>query len=191
MKAYLNFAFKVSFIATLVFAFIEWRIPGFVSYVFPFYWFFFVTAVLGILSTFDFKPSTMSCLFCQIVSGEVPALKIYENDKALAFLDVYPVSKGHTLVIPKTHARDLAAGSTEDAMELMKVIHDLAPKIVKALGASGYNLGMNHGPDAGQEIFHTHIHIMPRFNGDARKFEKTHPSKEELTATAEEIRAKM
>lgn len=133
----------------------------------------------------------MDCLFCKIVSGEIPALKIYENDKVLAFLDIFPVSKGHTLVIPKSHAQDLAAGSVADAVELMTVIHDLAPKITKALGASGYNLGMNHGTDAGQDILHTHIHIMPRYNGDARSFVKTHPAKEELEAVAQEIRSKM
>lgn len=130
-----------------------------------------------------------NCLFCKIVRGEIPALKIYENDHVLAFLDIGPVSKGHTLVIPRTHSQDLAAATTEDAVELMKVIHDLAPKIVKSLGASGYNLGMNHGLVAGQEVMHTHIHIMPRYEGEPRSFAKTQPAKEELQKVAEQIRA--
>ncbi|MFA5946955.1 MAG: HIT family protein [Patescibacteria group bacterium] len=191
MKATYDFAFKVSAIATAVFLFIEWRAPGFVSYAFPFPWLIFATALFYFLSTNNFKPKTMSCIFCEIVAGNIPALKIYENDKVIAFLDINPVAKGHTLVIPKNHANDLAAGSVEDSLELMKVIHDLAPKIVKAVGASGYNLGMNHGFDAGQEVLHTHIHIMPRYNGDVRSFVKTHPVKEELQAVADEIRAKL
>ncbi len=130
----------------------------------------------------------MDCLFCSIVEGKIPALKIFENDHVLAFLDIGPVSKGHTLVIPKNHAQDLAAGSVEDSVELIKVIHDLAPKIVKALGGTGYNLGLNHGEVAGQIVMHTHFHVMPRYEGEERKFVKTHPSKEELEKVAEEIR---
>jgi len=191
MKEYLFFAFKVSFVATILFGIIEWRAPGFVSYVFPFPVLIFITSFFYYFSTNDFRLPTMSCIFCKIVSGEIPALKIYENEKVLAFLDINPVSKGHTLLIPKTHAQDLAAGSVDDATELMRVVHDLAPKITKALGASGYNLGMNHGIDAGQEVLHTHIHIMPRYNGDARSFVKTHPAKEELEAVAQEIRASL
>lgn len=131
------------------------------------------------------------CLFCKIVAGEIPCQKIYENDHVLAFLDIFPVSKGHTLVIPKTHAQDLAAGTVDDAVELMKVIHDLAPKIVQSLGGTGYNLGLNHGTDAGQEVMHTHFHIMPRYANDDRKFIKAKASPEELQKVAEEIRAKM
>ena len=128
------------------------------------------------------------CLFCKIVAGEVPALKVYENDRVLAFLDIGPVSTGHTLVIPKAHAENLAANSIEDACALITVIHELAPKLVKALGATGYNLGMNHGEVAGQEVLHTHLHIMPRKEGEPRNFVKLHPSQEELEKVAEQIR---
>lgn len=133
----------------------------------------------------------INCLFCKIVAGEIPAQKIYENDRVLAFLDIGPVSPGHTLVIPKAHAENLAAGSVDDACALMTAIHDLAPKITQAVGADGYNLGMNHGEAAGQDVFHTHLHIMPRQAGMARAFIKTHPSAEELTKVAELIRVKI
>ena len=133
----------------------------------------------------------MDCLFCKIIAGQIPCYKIYENDRVLAFLDVSPVSKGHALVIPKAHAEDLAHGSLEDSIELMKAIHDLAPKITTALGASGYNLGMNHGEIAGQEVLHTHLHIMPRYEGQLRSFTRLHPSAEELTQTKEQILAKL
>ncbi|MFA5946143.1 MAG: HIT family protein [Patescibacteria group bacterium] len=190
MQKYYQFAFLVSFISTIIFGLIEWRAPGFVSYVFPFPLLILLTGFLAFWSRLA-PPPIMSCLFCQIVSGEIPCHKIYENEKVLAFLDIFPVSKGHTLLIPKAHAQDLAASSMEDAVELMRVIHDLAPKITKAIGASGYNLGMNHGLDAGQDVLHTHLHIMPRYNGDERKFVKTHPSQEELAKVAEEIRGKL
>ena len=131
------------------------------------------------------------CLFCKIIAGTVPSHKIYENDHVYAFLDIGPVSKGHTLVIPKQHVSNLSAGSPEDAVELMKAVYLLGRKIMPALGATGYNLGMNHGADAGQDVFHTHLHIMPRYPGDERKFVKTFPSKEELSVVAEKIRAEM
>lgn len=133
----------------------------------------------------------MSCIFCSIIAGEIPCQKVYEDDAVVAFLDIGPVSTGHTLVLPKVHAENLEAGSLADAERLMSAIYTIAPSILKAVGADGYNLGMNHGECAGQDVMHTHLHIMPRTNGVPRSFTKTHPSKEELTATAEAIRAEL
>jgi histidine triad (HIT) family protein len=133
----------------------------------------------------------MDCLFCKIVAGVIPAHKIYENDKVFAFLDIGPVSPGHTLVITKAHAENLAENSLDDACALMAAIHDLAPKITAAVGAQGYNLGMNHGLAAGQDVMHTHLHIMPRKEGVAREFMKTHPTQAELAQVAEKIRSEI
>jgi histidine triad (HIT) family protein len=133
-------------------------------------------------------PDSNNCLFCKIVAGEIPAFKIFENDRVLAFLDIGPVSTGHTLVIPKAHAENLAANSVEDAGALMVAIHELAPKITQAVGGVAYNLGMNHGREAGQEVLHTHLHIMPRKAGEPREFVKQHPSQAELAQVAEQIR---
>ena len=130
----------------------------------------------------------MSCLFCHIIAKEIPAEIIFENEHVLAFLDIGPVSEGHALVIPKAHANNLSEGSEGDALELMRVVYHLAPRILKAVGADGYNLGMNHGVCAGQEVLHTHLHIMPRTTGVARSFTKTSPAKEDLAITAEKIR---
>lgn len=127
---------------------------------------------------------SQDCLFCKIIKGDIPSHKIFEDDNTYAFLDIGPVSKGHTLIIPKEHATDLNSGSSEAAQSIMKILHLIAPKIMKALGATGYNLGMNHGVDAGQDVFHTHLHLMPRYPGDKRSFVKTHPSQEELTKVA-------
>lgn len=131
------------------------------------------------------------CIFCKIVAGDIPSHKVYEDENVFAFLDIGPVSVGHTLFIPKVHAENLTQGTEKDAIELMRVLYNLAPKITKALGASGYNLGMNHGKDAGQLVFHTHIHFMPRYAGKPRTFVKTHPSEEELAKIVEKIKEEL
>lgn len=133
----------------------------------------------------------MNCLFCKIIAGEIPCQRVFENDKVFAFLDIGPVSKGHTLFVPKTHALNLSEGSRDDAVALMEAIHEVAPRVMKALGASGYNLGMNHGEVAGQEVMHTHLHVMPRYEGQPRNFTKTHPSKEELEEVQRNILANL
>ncbi len=133
----------------------------------------------------------MSCLFCSIISGDIPCYKVYEDDLVFAILDIGPVSKGHTLLFPRVHAENLQAGSVADAAHLMTVLYTIAPSILKAVGPGGFNLSMNHGECAGQEVLHTHLHMMPRTNGAPRSFTKMHPSKEELAATAEAIRAEL
>lgn len=133
----------------------------------------------------------MPCLFCAIIAGEIPCYKVYEDDSVFAILDIGPVSKGHTLLFPKIHAANLQEGSLVDAQHLMTALYAITPSILKTVGADGYNLGMNHGECAGQEVLHTHLHIMPRTNGVPRSFTKTHPSKEELAVTAEAIRAEL
>ena len=133
----------------------------------------------------------MSCLFCSIIAGEIPCHKVYENESVVAFLDIGPVSTGNTLVAPKVHAENLQTGSLADAEQLISVVHAIAPSILRAVHADGYNLGMNHGECAGQDIMHTHLHIMPRTNGVPRSFTKTHPSQDELAATAEAIRIEL
>src|SRR3989338_4899982 len=106
------------------------------------------------------------CLFCKIIAGELPSHKVFENDKTFAFLDIHPVNPGHTLVIPKNHSRDMEEATLEDVCNVMATIHRIAPGIMKAVGAEGYNVGLNNGRDAGQVVPHLHFHIMPRFAGD-------------------------
>jgi histidine triad (HIT) family protein len=130
----------------------------------------------------------MQCLFCAIIAGEIPCHKVYEDEHTFAFLDIGPVSEGHTLVVPKVHAADLGSGSIEAAQQLVATVYRIAPAILKAVGADGYNLGMNHGETAGQDVMHTHMHIMPRKQGVPRAFAKTHPSQEALAVTAAAIR---
>jgi histidine triad (HIT) family protein len=131
------------------------------------------------------------CLFCKIIAGDIPSHKIYENEEVYAFLDIAPVTKGHTLFIPKVHAENLTENSPQAAQAVMRAVQEIAPKIVAALGGTGYNLGMNHGVSAGQEVFHTHLHVMPRFDGEPRTFEKKSISQEELAKVAVEIHQKL
>ncbi len=133
----------------------------------------------------------MDCIFCKIIAGDIPCHKVFENEHVLAFLDIGPVSVGHTLFVPKKHAIDLAGGSVDEAVELMKAIYSTAPAIMRAVGASGYNLGMNHGLSDGQDVFHTHLHLMPRVDGVARTFVKMHPTQEELADVSAKIRAEL
>jgi histidine triad (HIT) family protein len=120
------------------------------------------------------------CLFCKIIDGSIPSKKVYEDEKTFAFLDIGPVSKGHYLVIPKNHASCLQEGTVEDASAAMQTVYKTAGVVMKALEATGYNLGLNHGVDAGQEVFHTHFHVMPRYADQPRAFVKLDPADHEL-----------
>ncbi|HFI0230755.1 TPA: HIT family protein [Streptococcus suis] len=104
------------------------------------------------------------CIFCKIVAGEIPASKVYEDDQVLAFLDITQVTKGHTLVIPKTHYRNVLDMDAEVAGQVFTVIPALARHLKEKLGASGLNIVNNNEEAAGQTVFHTHIHLLPRFD---------------------------
>jgi len=130
-----------------------------------------------------------TCLFCKIVAGQIPSNKIYEDDHVLMILDIFPVSEGHTLVIPKEHSTQLLDATKEAARAMMDATMLVTPKILAAVGGDGFNLGMNNGLSASQEIPHTHLHIMPRKTGTPRTFEKTKGDPAKLGALAEKIRA--
>lgn len=132
-----------------------------------------------------------SCLFCKIIAGDVPSYPLYENDDVVVFLNIYPMSRGAALFVPKRHAEDLTDGSKEDAQALISAVYERAPGFLTALGASSYNLGMNHGKDAGQEVFHTHIHFIPRYEGQPRTFVKGAPTDQELKEVAELMRVRL
>jgi len=110
-----------------------------------------------------------SCLFCKIIAGEIPATKVYEDDTVLAFLDIRPVNIGHTLVIPKAHHTNLYDTPDETLAHMMTIAKKLSVAIKGSLNTDGINIEMNNDPVAGQIIFHSHIHIIPRFSGDGFK----------------------
>lgn len=120
------------------------------------------------------------CIFCKIVAGEIPCVKIYEDELVLAFLDIFPINAGHTLVIPKEHYELIA----ELPSNLTGPIYDAARKVVAAIRKSdlkcdGVNLHLADGEAAGQEIPHTHLHIIPRIKGDGAGYRFTSRGKAE------------
>lgn len=102
------------------------------------------------------------CIFCKIINRELATQIVYEDDKVLAFLDHRPKAPGHTLVVHKTHTADLLDTSDELLMELMPKIKLIARKSMQENNATGFNLGVNNGSSAGQDVFHLHFHIIPR-----------------------------
>ncbi|MDZ4227529.1 MAG: HIT family protein, partial [Patescibacteria group bacterium] len=125
----------------------------------------------------------------KIVGGEVPSLKVYENEHVLAFLDIRPVNAGHTLVVPKKHAVNIFDISPEDWAAVAETVRVLSISIEKAVGADGVNIAMNNREHAGQVIYHAHVHVIPRFKGDGLKLMPQRDYEEnEAEATAEKIR---
>jgi len=106
------------------------------------------------------------CIFCKIVSKELPCYKIYEDNNFLAFLDIQPIAKGHTLIIPKKHYNTFAETPADLLAEMIQVVHKIGIAVKKTMKADGFNIGLNNGSAAGQIIIHTHFHIIPRFNDD-------------------------
>ncbi len=106
------------------------------------------------------------CIFCKIIAGEIPSYNVYEDKKYLAFLDIQPTSPGHVLVVPKNHSEDLLHASADDRKGLLEIVAKITPSILRSMGATAFNVGVNTGKDAGQLIMHTHVHIIPRAKGD-------------------------
>lgn len=104
------------------------------------------------------------CIFCKIVAGEIPASKVYENDHFLAFLDISQVTPGHTLVIPKKHARNLLEMTPDETAALFNIVSRVTKKVESATQPQGMNIISNMEEIAGQSVFHTHVHILPRYS---------------------------
>lgn len=115
----------------------------------------------------------MNCIFCKIIAGEIPCTKIYEDEKVLAFLDINPVSPGHSLVVPKNHYSNLEEIPEEDLVAVIKTVKKVGRAIKDGLGIKGYNVNENNDPVAGQDVPHIHFHIIPRKEGDGFKFWST------------------
>lgn len=114
------------------------------------------------------------CIFCKIAQGKIPSAKVYEDDKVIAFLDIAPNNKGHCLVVPRAHSEDLLRMNEEDLSSIMGVSQKVAKALTKAFDCHAFNLIMNNGKEAGQVVFHSHIHVIPRFENDGIKFAARH-----------------
>ncbi|MEM6738107.1 MAG: HIT family protein [Bacteroidota bacterium] len=116
------------------------------------------------------------CIFCKIVKGEAPSWKVYENDSVYAFLDINPVTKYHTLVIPKNHYRNIFDTPAEELREIVSTIKRVATLYQDKLGIHNLQLVNSNGTEAQQDVFHIHFHIVPRRIGDGQNIRWTpHP----------------
>ncbi|HEX4437904.1 MAG TPA: HIT family protein [Solirubrobacteraceae bacterium] len=110
--------------------------------------------------------SDPDCIFCKIVAGELPTNVVDEDEKTIAFMDIAPATRGHALVIPRVHSRDVLETSAEDLQATILAAQRLAARAKERLGADGVNLLNACGSAAWQTVFHLHIHVIPRYAGD-------------------------
>ncbi len=127
------------------------------------------------------------CLFCNIISHHIPSSGVYEDEDTYAFLDIHPINRGHTLVVPKRHSANMFEASSVDFQAVMRTVHQLAPKVMQAVGAEGVNIGINTHPAAGQIVFHLHVHIIPRFTGDGHAHWHGNPYQDGEISTMQSI----
>ena len=128
------------------------------------------------------------CVFCAIAAGEIPSFKVYEDELVLAYLDINPFSKGHTLVIPKEHSTGLLDTSDETLSALISRVRKVAAHLKSALPCDGFNILQNNGEAAGQTVMHIHFHIVPRYGKEEIRFASRKGDMEELKALADRIR---
>ncbi|MBC8263904.1 MAG: HIT family protein [Anaerolineales bacterium] len=131
----------------------------------------------------------VECIFCAIVEGRAPAEVVFEDGETLAFMDINPANPGHTLVIPKQHVRNIYDLDDEAAAAVMRATVRVARAIKKALQPDGMNLVQSNERAGGQEIFHFHMHIIPRWYGDGLRLAR--PSEVRRTMAIKEAAAKI
>jgi histidine triad (HIT) family protein len=102
------------------------------------------------------------CIFCGIAAGETSAERVFESEDAVAFLDKYPAARGHVVVIPRSHAASLPELPDDAVGGLFRAVKAVMAKVSAALRPAGMNVGWNHGREAGQHVFHLHVHVLPR-----------------------------
>ena len=138
-----------------------------------------------------------SCIFCQIVKGEAPSRVVYEDELCLAFMDIQPVNPGHVLVVPKVHSKDLSGLPPETGGHLFQIAQRIALSLPQTtIKNEGIDLFLAHGAAAGQEVFHVHLHVIPRCEGDGFGFRfgpdyENLPPRAELDEAAHQIRQQL
>jgi histidine triad (HIT) family protein len=130
------------------------------------------------------------CIFCKIAAGEAPATIVHEDERTIAFMDINPATRGHLLVIPRRHSRDLLEIAVEDLQAVAAVAQEFARRAVDRLGADGVNLINSCGGAAWQVIFHFHMHVIPRYEGDPLKLPWVpgEGDRDEIAAAADQLR---
>ena len=110
-----------------------------------------------------------NCIFCRIIAGDIPCAKVYESDKVLAYLDLNPMQPGHTLIVPKAHYQNILDIPAQAVPDIICAIQIIWPAIQKVTRAEGFNVLQNNFSAAGQTVFHTHWHLVPRHADDGLK----------------------
>jgi len=132
------------------------------------------------------------CIFCQIATKKSPSSIVYEDEKYIGFLDLYPFSRGHTLVCPKEHGETIWDMNEQDIAGLFKVAFKVSKAVVAAVGADGFRFVQNNGEAANQVVAHVHVHVIPvRMEDKGRFFERKRFTSEEMEETARSIRSEM
>jgi histidine triad (HIT) family protein len=123
------------------------------------------------------------CIFCGIAAGTMSAERVYEDERTVAFLDIFPAADGHVLVIPRAHADDIHSLDPADVAAVAQTAQIIAGRVSGALATDGITITQANGRAAGQSVFHYHVHVIPRFEGDGilRPWTPGHASPEELT----------
>jgi histidine triad (HIT) family protein len=136
------------------------------------------------------SPSDPECLFCRIVAGELPAQIVAQDERTVAFMDINPATRGHALVIPREHAKDLLEVGAQDLTATILAAQKLAGTMVERLGADGVNLINSCRAPAWQTVFHFHVHVIPRYLDDPLKLPwiPSPGDMDEIAAVADEIR---
>jgi histidine triad (HIT) family protein len=134
-----------------------------------------------------------NCIFCKIVNKEIPSTKIYEDDLFLAFMDIYPGNKGHSLIITKKHYETFNDIPENELKKLILIVQKISKAIVNATSCHGYNIIMNNKKSAGQTVPHVHFHIIPRFDNDKiiPSWKQTKYNEHEMEEYAKAIRKKI
>lgn len=135
-----------------------------------------------------------NCIFCKILADEIPSAVVYEDEQFRAILDVNPAARGHVIILPKNHAADLFEFPDEEASAIFVVAKKIAGAVKKAYHCDGVNILQNNGKAAGQSVFHLHVHVIPRFEGDTEHVNigwRPGETPEDLQTIAEEIKANL
>ena len=130
------------------------------------------------------------CIFCKIVAGELPSQIIEEDERTIAFMDVSPATRGHLLVVPRNHARDIVAVEPEDLQATMATVQRMARRVSDRLAPDGINVLTSRGAAAWQTVFHFHVHVIPRYEFDPLRLPwiPSEGDMEEIAAVADELR---
>ena len=134
-------------------------------------------------------PADPDCLFCKIVAGDLPATRVHEDERTIAFMDINPATRGHLLVVPREHTEDLHAIDPDDLTACALVAQRLAERVRERLGADGVNLLNAAGAAAWQTVFHFHLHVIPRYEGDPLRlpWSPAPGDRDEIAAAAREL----